>query len=89
MTLYTITNTQNQRTGAWMHYVRDADGDTIRYHDERLINATCDSHAIAERAAVELDLPKPDWIDHDGEYIHFGYNEPETSWTEVDTANGD
>lgn len=70
---YTITNDEDRKTGKWMHYVTDADGDTKRYADDRTIDAACDSHPIAYRAAMELGLPEPDWIDHDGEFIHFGY----------------
>lgn len=80
MTAYTITqgDTWEGDERRWTHFVHDEHGARIsQYHDERDISkASTDSHDVVSTACSELGLPFPDWVDHDGGYIHFGYGTP-------------
>lgn len=71
----TIMSEFDCRAGKWFHSVRDSETDErVRYQDDRLIDAGCDSLSIASDAARHLGLPEPSWVDHDGECIWFGYD---------------
>lgn len=58
------------------YLVQDADGDRIGICDAfGLINASTDSGKVVSHVIQTMGFDDPDWIDHDGEYIHFGYGE--------------
>lgn len=74
---YTVTDYYDKRTGVWFHVVRDDNDVVVQYADDRTIDSGSDSWEIAIRAASEAGLPGPDWVDHDGEFIHFGHRNDE------------
>lgn len=71
---YTITSGKSPDNGRLMHYIRTSGVPVTAYRDDRPINAASDSHDIVLTACDKLDSPEPDFVEHDGEYIHFGYD---------------
>ena len=73
-TMSYLIEDDEDRSGRWTHFVTSTSGyAAAKYHDERTISASQDPWAIARTAADHLGLPEPDFVDHDGDYIHFGY----------------
>lgn len=83
MTAYTITQGDTWADGdrRWTHFVHDDSGNFVgSYFDDRDIDdPLTDSSEVAESACAQLELPQPGWVDHDREFIFFGYCKPGTS----------
>lgn len=55
--------------------VRHSVGEIVgRVAHEEPISASTNSWAVASKVATELGMTGPAWVDHDGEFIHFGQN---------------
>ena len=82
MTSYTITQGETwdgDDERRWTHFVRTDSGElAVKYFDDRdIAHSSTDSHSVVSTACDKLGLPGPDWVDHDGEHIHFGYGKPD------------
>jgi len=60
------------------YVVTDDEGDRVGMCDAKeSIIASTDSHGVVAYVISTLGMDEPEWVEHDGEYIHFGYGKPE------------
>lgn len=63
-------------SGREFYRVYDHEDDPIGICDSiGIIKADTDSGKVVSHVIQTMGIDEPNWIDHDGEYIHFGYGE--------------
>lgn len=77
MTSYTVTTGEDRKTGIWYASVRDDDGEQVaRLPLDIAIDDRTDPDPVVNAAVMVLGLLEPDWIEHDKEFVYFGYGKP-------------